>query len=43
MRYYAHLIVNAEHEVFIATNYWESSWASHLYAPPTCFVIRSLT
>jgi hypothetical protein len=31
MRYYKSLIVNAEHEVLIATNYWEPSWASHLY------------
>jgi phosphatidylserine/phosphatidylglycerophosphate/cardiolipin synthase-like enzyme len=29
MRYYKQLIVNAEHEVMIATNYWEPSWASH--------------
>ncbi|KAF7800300.1 hypothetical protein EIP86_011548 [Pleurotus ostreatoroseus] len=29
MRYYKHLIVNAQHEVILATNYWEPSWGSH--------------
>jgi hypothetical protein len=29
MRYYKSIIQDAEHEVFIATNYWEPSWASH--------------
>lgn len=32
MRYYKDLIINAQHEVFLATNYWEQSWGSHLYA-----------
>lgn len=29
MRYYKELIINAKHEVFLATNYWEPSWGSH--------------
>ena len=30
MRYYKDLIINAQHEVFLATNYWEPSWGAHL-------------
>ncbi|KAI0801970.1 hypothetical protein BC629DRAFT_1591626 [Irpex lacteus] len=29
MRYYKELIINAQHEVILATNYWEPSWGSH--------------
>ncbi|KAI0685630.1 hypothetical protein BC835DRAFT_1383153 [Cytidiella melzeri] len=29
MRYYKELIVNAQHEVILATNYWEQSWGAH--------------
>ena len=38
-RYYKILIMNAKFEIFLATNYWQASWASHLcvssvvYAP----------
>lgn len=30
MRYYKELIIQAKHEVFLATNYWEPSWGAHL-------------
>ena len=31
MRYYKDLIVDAQYEVILATNYWEPSWGSHLF------------
>ncbi|THG97953.1 hypothetical protein EW026_g4144 [Hermanssonia centrifuga] len=29
MRYYKDLIIDAQHEVVLATNYWEPSWGAH--------------
>ena len=45
MRYYKDLIVDAQHEVILATNYWEQSWGSHLYVHAqltTCWVAHPL-
>lgn len=37
MRYYKDLIVDAQYEVILATNYWEPSWGAHLSVPHAFF------